>query len=240
MIQKDQPTIFGKTVVVAVSSIHDGTMKFGIDSDNETYKNRGRFLGSIGISPAHATLVRVTYDTGDFARYRTVSNHEKAAGMAPASVIAPADALAVDQPDQALFLPLADCIGAVLFDPIRKVLMVSHLGRHSIEVNGGAKSVQFLKDAFHIRPADLQIWLSPAAGKASYPLRAFKGRGMHEVLIEQFAGAGVARANIQASSVDTARDSNYFSHSEYLKDTTLPNGRFAVVAMMRAQGEPAV
>ena len=239
MIQKDQPTIFGGDVTVAVSSIDDGNMKFGINSSDDVAGNRRRFLKSAGFDIAHTTLVRVIYDTNDFAKYRIVTHHDKNAGMETNNTADFADALVVDQPNHALFLALADCVGVIFYDPAKQVLMVSHLGRHSVEVDGGRKSVEYLTQEFGVVPGDLCVWLSPAVGNASYPLDKFDGKSLHEVIISQLDAAGVASQHIEASSVNTAIDPNYFSHSEYLKDGSQPNGRFAIVAMMTEQGEPA-
>lgn len=239
MIQAHQPTIFGRALTVGVSSIQDGTMKFGTDADSNVVQNRALFLRSVGMSPADTTLVRLTYDTDDFAKYRVVSHHDKSGGMQTNDSIAYADALVVDQPNHALFLPLADCVGAVLYDPVHHVLMVSHLGRHSIEVYGGKKSVAFLKETYQTNPADMLVWLSPAAGKTHYPLHSFGGKSMYEVISDQLIQSGVREKNIETSTVDTTQNNDYYSHSQYLKDSTLPNGRFAIVVMMTAQGEPA-
>ncbi|MDX2776683.1 laccase domain-containing protein [Streptomyces caniscabiei] len=239
MIAADQPTIFPATLIAAVSSRDDGNMKFGIEPANQVRARRHRFLRSVGIAPEHTTLVSVTYDTDDFAKYRIATHHDKTTGMNTPEVIEHADALAVGQPNHALFLPLADCVGAILYDPVRQGLMVSHLGRHSVEVSGGARSVEYLQKVFQSDLRDVLVWLSPAVGSATYPLYEFGGRGLHEVIIQQLTATGIPTGNIEASRIDTARNEQYFSHSEFLKGNRDDPGRFAIVAMMTAQGEPA-
>jgi copper oxidase (laccase) domain-containing protein len=130
-------------------------------------------------------------------------------------------------------LPLADCIGAVLYDPDTSVLMVSHLGRHNVEQGGGSKSVQYLVKNHDVNPKNLKVWLSPAAGKTNYPLHAFDNRGLHEIATEQLITAGIVPENIDTSRIDTTTDTTYFSHSEFLKGHRDTDGRFAVVAVMR-------
>lgn len=240
MIAHDQPTIFGQAIIAAVSSKEDGNLKFGLDNDEKTLANRRAFLQKAGIDIAHTTLVGITYDTDDFAKYRIAVVDDKSAGMMKPSHLPYVDALVVDQPGHALFLPLADCVGAILYDPEQKVLMVSHLGRHSVEQNGGAKSVDYLKQHFRANAEQLLVWLSPAVGKATYPLRAFEGKSLHEVIVGQLEQAGVQREHIEVSAIDTAVDENYYSHSEHLKGNEGNFGRFAIVAQMRTQGEPAV
>lgn len=239
MITKDQPTVFGSTVIAALSSRVDGTMKFGVGDDTTVLQNRLAFLKKTGIDPAHTTQVVVTYDTDDFTKYRLARADEKSVGISSPAVVQPADALVITHPNHALFLPLADCVGAILFDSKNHILMVSHLGRHSTEQDGGRKSVIYLHDNFGTNPADVLAWLSPAVGKTTYPLHAFNGRGLQEVIAGQLQQAGVLKKHIEISSIDTANDENYYSHSEFLKGNRAENGRFAVVAMMHVQGEPA-
>lgn len=241
MIASDQPVIFGADILAAVSSRHDGNMKFGIGEEAEVIQNRRDFLRAAGIDIDHTTLVGITYNTDNFAKYRVVRDDEKLQGMLAMDGIVHADALATDKPNHALFLPLADCVGAILYDPIQRALMVSHIGRHSAEIEGAAKSVAYMGQQFGTRPADLKVWLSPGVGKASYPLHKFDGKSLHEVITEQLQAAGVKASNIEHGNIDTATSDDYYSHSEYLKGNDI-SGRFAVVAMMvmPEQGEPAL
>ena len=238
MIASDQPTIFGSAVAAAISSKADGNMKFGIGDDAEVEANRRKFLQAAGLDIERTTLVSITYDTEDFAKYRIVTEAEKATGMVEKSGAVHADALVTDQPGHALFLPLADCVGVILYDPEHRVLMVSHIGRHSAEIDGARRSVKYLKDNFAVKPELLKVWLSPGVGKATYPLHRFGGRGLQEVIMSQLEMAGVKVGSIQKSDIDTAASENYYSHSQYLKGND-DYGRFAIVAEMRAQGEPA-
>ena len=239
MIKKDQPTIFGAAVIAGVSSVDDGNMKFGVGNDAGVTENRRRFLDELGIDPHHTTRVTITYNTDDFAKYRIVTHRDKADGMYDDDVSDYADALVVNQPDHALFLPIADCVGAILYDPKKRVLMVSHLGRHSVEISGATKSVHYLVQQYGCKAKNILVWLSPAVGSATYPLNKFDGKSLHDVIKMQLNFAGVLDDHIEVSVIDTANDDNYFSHSQFLKDATNPSGRFAVVAMMIAQGEPA-
>lgn len=234
MIQHDQPTIFGDKIIARVSSIEDGPMNFKGNDADEIQNNRVQFLDAAdSIDPLMATLVQVTYeDTTNFTRYKVVDEENVGEGIFGPSSNLEADALVATRPNQALFLPLADCIGAIIYDPKQEILMVSHLGRHSIEQNGGQKSVDYLVSEFDTNPADLLIWLSPAAGKENYPLRALGDKGMHETVVSQLLRAGVDIENIEISHVDTTENPDYFSHSEFLKGERPDDGRFAIVAMM--------
>lgn len=241
MIKSHQPTIFAGEIIAAVSSVQDGPMTkrarpAGV-SEADIDTSRKRFLQQNGMTLTQATIVLVDYDTDNFARYHEVTSEEKGNVLNPE----PADALVTTQPGQALFLPLADCIGAVLYDPAQKVLMVSHLGRQATEMHGATKSVQYLVENYGVRPENIRVWMSPAVGKTTYPLHAFDNMSLHEVNYKHFTAAGILPAHIEVVEVDTAMNDDYYSHSQYLKGRSEKQGRFAIVAMMpmRAQGESA-
>lgn len=239
MIVAHQPTIFGPHVIAAISSKKNGSMKLNHpNGDPEVVENRRNFLKTVGINPYDATLVGVSYDTADFARYRIVDESEKGIGIHDRENVVDADALVTHNVGHALFLPLADCVGAILYDEAHNVLMVSHLGRHSTEIEGAKKSVKFLQEHYDTDPTKLKVWLSPGVGKATYPLEAFGGKSLHEVIEHQLEQVGVLTENIENNNINTAESDDYYSHSEYLKGID-EFGRFAIVAMMTAQGEPA-
>ncbi len=235
MIKKDQPTIFGNHVVAGISSVQDGNMKkkgFPEADQPAIEKARHDFLGVFGISLDQTVLVSLTYELDDFAKYAVVTKSQAGEGMTKTSS-QETDALATQEKSLALFLPIADCVGAILYDPKHEALMVSHLGRHSTEQFGGRKSVEYMEKQFQSKPEDLLVWLSPSPSRESYPVYAFENRGLQEIVISQMVGAGVQRANIEANPVDTSTDRNYFSHSEFKKGNRDEDGRYAIVAMLK-------
>jgi copper oxidase (laccase) domain-containing protein len=219
-------------LVIHTSSYDDGSMKPLTPDDIDTCTiRRYDFLEAHEIAPENATNVRLEYVGDDYCRYATLTAQDKGNGIIqPSSFIT--DAMVVTEPGHALFLPLADCIGAVIHDPDKGILMLSHLGRHNLEQFGGTKSVEYLVREHEVNPHDLTVWLSPAAGKEHYPLFSFDNRSLHDVATEQFLAAGVSRDHIDISSIDSARDDNYYSHSQFLKGNRPDDGRFAVAAMM--------
>lgn len=217
---------------IYTSTVSDGAMKLSGQNYDDLLPTRTAFLEKHALSPQDTTYVNLAYDTDDFRRYFTLEDGAKGDGMTRRSSII-ADALVVTKPGHALFLPLADCIGAVIHDPARSVLMLSHLGRHNLEQTGGAKSIEYLVHTYGCNPSDLTVWLSPAAGKESYPLYAFDNHSLHDVAYEQLTSAGVLPGHIEVSPIDSATDENYYSHSKFLKGERATDGRFAVVAVLR-------
>ena len=220
-------------VAITVSTVDDGTMKkVGHADPEQVDENRMAWLGKYGVDVKQAVLISLDYATDDFFLYLLLDDSAVGDGMARHSTMTN-DAVATQTPQVALFLPLADCVGAVLYDTTTKTLMLSHLGRHNLEQNGGQKSVDFLRDNCGVKPKNIKVWLSPSAGKENYPLFDFEYKSLQEVTIEQMMAAGVGRENIIESRIDTTTDHTYFSHSEFKKGHRQTDGRFAVLAMIK-------
>lgn len=207
-----------------MKSIHDRDIA-------DTNLSRSRFLEKNNIDPTKTTLVRLTYDQDDYLRYFEADSGHKGDGIIRESTLT-SDALVVTKSNHALFLPLGDCIGAVLYDSSQNILMVSHLGRHNLEQYGGVKSVEYLVEHHGVDPSKLTVWLSPAAGKNTYPVFAFDNRSLHDIAVQQLCDAGVLLTNIEVSPIDSAEDPAYYSHSQFLKGSQVDDGRFAIVAIL--------
>lgn len=220
------------TLTILCSAQRDGSMKTqATDQSADTSYNRRVFLAQNGITMDQTTLVRIVYEGTDYCRYKTVDDSDKGDGMTRDSGFI-SDAMVVTRPGHALFLPLADCIGAVIHDPVENILMLSHLGRHNLEQFGGTKSIEYLINEHGVIPTNLTAWLSPAADKDLYPLYAFDNRSLHDVATEQFLAAGVTLEHIESSPINSAADKAYYSHSQFLKGNRPNDGRFAVVAIL--------
>jgi hypothetical protein len=217
-------------VKIEVSTVKDGTMKRGGANAKRIDDNRCLFLEKYSSSPDESVLVQLDYNSDDFCRYESVDGTAAGEGMVRDGRIA--DGIATQTQNLTLFLPLADCIGAVLYDPEHEALMLTHLGRHNLQQNGGQKSVEFMVKTYETNPDKLEVRLSPSAGAENYPLFSFEGRSLQDVALEQLIQAGVPESNIELSNIDTTKDENYFSHSEFLKGNRQTDGRFAMVAML--------
>lgn len=222
-------------LTVLTSKVSDGSM---LNRDNPTdstvIENRRAFMEAHGISLDQTTRVEVTFDfdTNNFCRYDEVTKEMMADGMyKPSST--PHDALVTTEPDHALFLPVADCVGATFYDPVHHVLGLAHLGRHSLEQQGGTKFVEYLKSHYDSDPKEMKVWLGPAPGKDAYPIWALDNKGMKEVTFEQLHAAGILDDNIIDNPAETDKDQDYFSYSEFLKGHRESDGDYAIVAIMR-------
>jgi copper oxidase (laccase) domain-containing protein len=219
-------------VFVEVSTVSDGNMYVPTNhEDQEVIATRRAWLKKNNLDIEEFTRLNISFDQDDYCRYRIVDVLNKGEGMFDGND-EPADALITTQKNHGLFLPVADCVATTLYDEEHGVLMLSHLGRHSLEQQGGVRSVAFLVEHFGTNPAKLKVWLSPAPGKQVYPIFKLDGKGMKEATFEQLYQAGVLLENIIDNPADTATDDNYFSHSEFLKGNKPTDGRVAMIAMM--------
>lgn len=217
---------------VLVSHVSDGSMRSLVGGFDATLPARHTFLERHGVQAEDTVLVRVAYEGDDYCRYVTVGEDNCGDGITrPPEIIS--DALLTKERGVALLLPLADCAPLVLFDEQTGVIMLSHLGRHSVEQFGAKKSVDYFIKETGASPASLKAWLGPAAGAANYPLWAFQNRGLHDVITEHLLDAGLSIEQIDTKdAVDTTTHADYFSHSNFLKGLQNEDGRFAVVAVM--------
>jgi copper oxidase (laccase) domain-containing protein len=218
---------------VAISTAVDGNMFIpSHQDDKEVVTNRRSWLGAQNIAIEDAVRVNISYAKDDFCFYRIVDTTDKYRGMEDANVDF-ADALVTTTPGVALFLPVADCVATTIFDEEKAVLMLSHLGRHSLEQQGGQKSIEFLVSTYGVKPENLKVWLGPAPNKEAYPIFKLNNKGMKEAVVAQLAAAGIRPENVIDNPADTSTDNKYFSHSEFLKGNKPTDGRFAMVAMMQ-------
>lgn len=202
--------------------------------DPVVLENRKKYLAKHGFNIDKTALLGITYSAdATYTRYEQVNELQlgrSIRGDLAYSQIA--DALITTDPEVTLFLALADCVGTVIHSEESGVLMVSHLGRHSLEKNGGYLSVQKLVSDFQVDPGELKIWLSPAPSKESYPIWALAGAGMKETVYSQLISAGVHLDNITDNSAETDKDQNYYSHSQFKAGKRTEDGRYAVAARM--------
>lgn len=218
---------------IYTSARKDGSMKSLSGADFlEVKENKTKFLNKNNIKMNKSMLVKMSYDRDDYTRYHVLNMADLGKGMS-IDECQTYDAVLTDIPNAALFLPLADCIGVIYYNEQKNILMMSHLGRHNLEQNGGAESVKYIVNNFNIQPCEIKVWLSPAAGEKEYPLFKFQNRSLHDVATEQILSVEVPLENIVVSDINSAKNENYFSHSKFLRGEQETDGRFAILAVIR-------
>ncbi len=210
--------------------------------DEPAVYDRLRFCERAGIDYANCVfqLIRYgdeqTYDRiVDVGSLDTTRRQEAVAG----------DGLFTTETGVGLFLPVADCVATVMYDPVQKILALLHIGRHATYADLAGRAIAHFKEKGS-DPNDLIVWMSPSAKRETYSLDTFehaddpawqafydKRDGQYFLDLpgynrERCIQSGVRPDNIVISQINTMTDANYFSHRA--GDT---DGRIAVLAMMR-------
>lgn len=254
MIAEDQPICFGSQVMAAVSSIDEGQMSLGWDDPvEEVLANRSHFLGECGLTIDQATIVQVRYTpSSQYDVIKEVSAEDRGVGMRRADGPI-ADCLITSVPGVALFLPVADCIPAILYDPKNHVLALAHLGRHNSIANLATKVVKHFQSSFRSDPADLVVWLGPSISAEHYVLEHVDFakndenwkpsiRKVDDGFLLDIRGytqtallrAGVKAHNVSHSKSNTATHPKYWSHyTEVTVHGRKPPPRFAALCALK-------
>lgn len=241
-----RPTIH-KNVKLIFSTASDGSMAGGggQPADGLHTQSVDEFLRGNDF-PTERARVYVRY--GDEQSYVKIERVD--AGNAGREILA--DALYTTEPGRVITLPVADCIAAVVYDPVTKMLGVLHLGRHSSVAGLIEHFVLEVADRLGSDPRDWLVWMSPSLKMSSDKLEYFTPAGTDEwkdyveatesglhIDIaghnkDRFIRAGVDLSNIIISPVDTYQDRSYFSHraaTEQADDSR--QGRMIVAAYVK-------
>jgi copper oxidase (laccase) domain-containing protein len=196
----------------------------------------------MGVNYGDVVFQRIIYDAR--RSYSLIAEVDQGSTTSFTSEVV-ADGIATDQPGVGLFLPVADCVATVVYDPVAKRLGLFHLGRHSTYANLAEKAIKHFV-YLGSKPQDLVVWMGPHAQKQSYRLEWFDREAdeawqgfydkredgyyldMAGYNVAKMLSQGVDQSNIHVSDIDTMNDENYFSH--LMGDTT---GRIGVLAIMK-------
>jgi copper oxidase (laccase) domain-containing protein len=199
-------------VRVALSDKSDGNMRaVRREEYTRVEENRKTLLAKMDLGFSSAYLVRVSYDTDNYCQFLTAGKRN---ALQLDENACRCDGLLTREQGKGILLPLADCLGVVMYDTLNAAMMVVHCGTHTTLQNGAFHAVKYMLQIAGTIPENLMVWLSPSVGKESYPLYKLNGISLQEAVVEQLVKAGVTKPNIVQSNIDTATDEHYFSHSQ--------------------------
>lgn len=218
--------LFDGKVEIGISEIVDGKMRFFGEGDEvEIIKNQEKLGRVLGLNGERVARVRTVYDgREEYVDYQEIVPEDlpKYTVLNPEKQIAVSDGLVTKSFDIGILLPLADCIGAVVFDEEHEVLGLLHAGRQNIEQEGPKRFIEFLVRKFNSEPGKLKMYFSPHA--VNYQIQKLDNKTMPEAAKEQLINAGVLLENIIDPGIDTVSSENFPSNSGGDKTQ-----RFAVV-----------
>jgi YfiH family protein len=155
-----------------------------------------------------------------------------------------ADAIVTDIVGLAIGIRTADCLPALLYDPVRKVIAAVHAGWKSTKLEIARKTVEFLRSGYGVDPKNIRAAIGPCIRREScavgpefreyFPRDTFSTpEGLHfDILsanMRQLTRSGVKRENIFDSGLCSFTDAARF-HS-FRRDAD-KSGRMISVIMM--------
>lgn len=170
-------------------------------------------------------------------------------GMTPGNSM-PCEALVTGSPNLLLFIALADCVPAILFDPHKRVLALVHGGRESTIRRIPEKTLAVMRKQFHTDPADVVVGMGP--GFRSHSVERLPagisdpiwnahirhnengtfGMNLFGYNNDRLVAFGVLEENIEECPHDTyVRADLFFSHRRSA-ETGEPDGRHACAVGM--------
>jgi YfiH family protein len=160
------------------------------------------------------------------------------------------DGLVTGTPGVALAVLVADCAPVVLYDPVRPVLGVAHVGRRGAVLDVVGRAVDVMESAFGSERGDIRAGVGPCIGSGSYEiggdaevavraafgaelLRATRpGHACFDLpaaVLVRLEEAGIGRDRVELSGADTATCSGQLFSDRVLR----PCGRMMLVAALR-------
>ena len=222
--------LFNDLVEIAYSENEDGNMRFlGEEDEQKIIQNQiqlGKCVGLIG-----ENIARINTIYGNrmyFTDYREVilRNLEKFSIMNSESLIPVSDGIVTRELNAGILLPLADCLGIVVFDGENLGLL--HAGRQNIEQSGPKKFIEFFAKQFNSKPENIKVYFSPYA--LEYHINKLN-KNLGEAAKEQLLEAGILPENITNPQIDTVKNGQLPSYSNGDKTR-----RFAIIVKRRNNG----
>lgn len=220
-----KPDFSEKSVKIAISTLADGNMRvFGAEDKVKIIENQAKLGASIDLDRENIARIHTTYDTRtDYTRYFEITreNLKDFIITKEESTIPISDGLYTKIQGAGLLLPIADCLGIVVYDPETEILGLIHSGRQNLEQQGAAKFIQNLADKEGVNPAGIKVYFSPCA--KNYKIEKIN-QTIPEAARAQLLKTGINPENIEESEINVVTDPLFPSNSAGDKTT-----RFAII-----------
>lgn len=224
----------------------DGNVGYTAPRDeDDAWWMRQLWARAVGVEPSQ--LVRVRQVHGAVVHIADAS--DLARGAHPDASESPiGDAVITGEPGVALSTLHADCLAALIADPVQRVIGSIHAGWRSTVLDISGETVRTMEKTFGSRPEDLIVYVGPSIGVDRYQvghevasawrcvttdsdlaLRKVNGSwqfDLKQANVQQLVATGVRPERIEISSVCTASDPDrWFSHRGQGPHT----GRFSTI-----------
>lgn len=207
------------------------------------------FANDLGINPEK--VVQMNIKQSDTIAVVTSENAHSITNNDDSLILPETDAMITNEPGVALWLVTADCLSIILFDRVKKVLALVHVGRKGAALDLPAKVVSKMAEEFDCRPTDIVAGIGPAIGPECYIYKELpiehqtpfweqyiekteKGYGINFVgySVDSLKALGV---KVFESKHCVSHQEGFFSHnkSSLSVDPKLPQKRFATLVTMK-------
>ena len=207
--------LFDDKVTVGISDIHDGTMRFFGEGDEKEIIERQKKLGElITLDGKRVARLKTVYEgRDDYTRYDEITedNVLEYSIDNSESAIPVTDGLITKCGGVGLLLPIADCLGMVVFDEKQRILGLLHAGRQNIEQDGPRKFIEMLVNEYGCGARELKVFFSPCA--QNYCITKLEGEKIPDAARRQIFEVGVLAENIIDDKIDTVTSEDYPSRS---------------------------
>jgi hypothetical protein len=161
-----------------------------------------------------------------------LSHGSKVAVVRHAEEIIPGcDGLITDNPGLILSITVADCLPLYFYDPVKKVIAISHAGWRGVLADIASETIRALKTNFQSAPADIQAFIGPHLRSCHFGVQddvskmfsgyrdfmdSREGRyfiDLAAIVKNQLTGQGLSEPNIGISQdCSYCLSDRYFSH----------------------------
>ena len=203
-------------------------MRFFEGNEQEIIQNQAKLGKSIELESKDIARIRIIYgERQDFTEYAEISREELKEYTInnPENLIPTSDGLITKEPNVGLLLPLADCLGIVVFDG--KNLGLLHAGRQNIEQDGPKKFIEFFVEKLDSKPENIKVYFSPYS--INYHIDKLD-QNLGAAARKQLGEAGVLPENIIDQQIDTVQNDEFpsYSHGDKVK-------RFAILVKKKPE-----
>jgi len=221
------------------------------DDPQKVLKNRQRLAEAIGNPLSNLTTAKQIHD----CRVTVVSEPLRGNGATDYSgAIDATDAMVTRVPEICLMILLADCVPMILYDPIKRVVGVTHAGWRGTLQAIAQKTVRVFQRDFGTSPQDMVAAIGPSIGPCCYEVgpsvlsqiehlwgtskgyvrKESSGDKEHFDLWEanrrQLMRAGIPTGNIEIAKICTHHHPDLFFSYRHAKGKT---GRFGAGIFLR-------
>lgn len=184
-----------------------------------------RFLARADAAANDADIARIT-GRKNFVSLRQMHGNIAVRVRTPSSRVLEADALATDEPGLTLTIRFADCQGAVIFDPKKRVVCLVHAGWRGVRSRVMTEAFEMMRAEWGVDPEDVFVGLGPSlcakCAEFTDPLAEvpelkdfIRGRtvNLRTALDDELVGLGVQKRRIERM-VDCTRchPETYFTY----------------------------